>query len=101
MEGFAATKNLLLLSLLEEVKSVNHCWRYLDKAWVDLGRRGEGGMNELKMWAVDADNSDALWVSLSGHLTPSSLYMLEAPLTDRPTDRGLCVDLPDTPLKVI
>jgi hypothetical protein len=37
----AATKNLLLLSLLEEVKSVNHCWRYLDKAWVDLGRRGE------------------------------------------------------------
>jgi hypothetical protein len=54
-------------------------------------------MNELKMWAVDADNSDALWVSLSGHLTPSSLYMLEAPLGDR----GLSVDLPGTPLKVM
>ncbi|OLP98478.1 putative peptidase y4nA [Symbiodinium microadriaticum] len=68
LEDTTGTRNYLILSVLEDVKTKLIFWRYKDGAWERLERN----VKEL-------DNSgDDLWVTVSGYTRPTSLFLTTA-----------------------
>lgn len=75
MSSHMSTKNFLALELLDDVKSVQHFWKYEKGVWLDKGQNKDNGLNSVSMWALDSDDSDEFWMSISGYTTPSSLQL--------------------------
>ena len=59
LESWARTQNYLVIELLQDVKSVQHYWKFASSAassspgkrgWQDLGRVSKYGMNSVSQW---------------------------------------------------
>lgn len=92
LKEFEGTRNMLVLSLLDNVKSAVRYWRFNADAvspagvWRELAAEGtaagssEGGesgsMDMVSVWAVDSDETDEMWSVASGFLRPSTLSLV-------------------------
>ena len=77
LEGTTWTRNKLVLNVLDDVKSR---LEVLDPAqgWKATPFTGSGGIGTLDARAVDADDSDDLWLTETGFLTPTTLSLWQA-----------------------
>jgi prolyl oligopeptidase len=77
LDGVAATRDTILLTVLDKVKNRIVELRQAGGAWV---RRevSASGMGALGVSAVDEIESDHYFLTVTDFLTPSSLYLLEA-----------------------
>ena len=74
LEDSTWTKGRLVLNILDDVKSR---LEVLDPAqgWKATPFTGRGGIGTLGVGAVDADDSDDLWLTETGFLTPTTLSL--------------------------
>ena len=74
LEGFTWTRGTLVLNVLDDVKNR---LSVLDPAhgWQATPFTGSVGIGTLGVRAVDADESDALWLTETGYLTPTTLSL--------------------------
>lgn len=75
LEDSCGTRNYLVLSILEDVKTKLMFWEYKDGSWINRGEEGLG-MESCSLAAVEADHSDELWVTVFGYTRPSSLFLM-------------------------
>ena len=77
LDGIAATRGALFLTILDNVKNRVIEWKRVDGRWqrrdVDAP-----GMGALHVSAVDEYDSDQAFLTVTDFLTPSSLYLMEA-----------------------
>ncbi|WP_413674650.1 prolyl oligopeptidase family protein [Massilia cellulosiltytica] len=77
LDGIAATRGALFLTILDNVKNRIIEWQRADGRWqrrdVDAP-----GMGALHVAAVDEYESDHAFLTVTDFLTPSSLYLIEA-----------------------
>lgn len=71
-----ATRNSVLLSLLEDVKSKVLIARHGRDGWTRESL-ADSGMNTLSLAAFDDADSDAFWITTSGYLLPTQLGLGE------------------------
>jgi prolyl oligopeptidase len=82
LDGMAATRNALFLTILDNVKNRIVEWRRADDGW----RRRDvpaPGIGALHVSAVDEYESDQAFLTVTDFLTPSSLYLMEAGSDER------------------
>jgi prolyl oligopeptidase len=82
LDGIAATRGALFLTILDNVRNRIVEWRRTDGAW----RRRDvvaPAMGALHVSAVDDYESDAVFLTVTDFLTPSSLYLMEAGSDER------------------
>lgn len=74
-----ATRTRLVLTLLDDVRNRLVSARPGEGGWTqeDLTVDGVGRFDTLAVRAVDAYDSDALWVNAAGFLTPTTVLMLD------------------------
>ena len=74
LEGTTWTKDKLVLNVLDDVKSR---LEVLDPAqgWKSAPFTGSGGIGTLSARAVESDDSDDLWLTETGFLTPTTLSL--------------------------
>jgi prolyl oligopeptidase len=79
LEGSTWTKNKLVLNVLDDVKSR---LEVLDPAqgWKATPFAGSGGIGTLYARAVESDESDDLWLTETGFLTPTTLSLWKSGL---------------------
>lgn len=83
LEGFTATKNRLAVSYMDNVLTRLQLWSYdsgggsASSPWEKFGPAVGLGTDSFSVSALDGDESDAVWVTRSGYLTPSTLYVEE------------------------
>ena len=78
LEGSTETRNYLVLACLENVVTECRFWRYADGAFtLERQLKGEVGLSP-SFSAVDAESSDALWVTSDGYTQPTTLALAEA-----------------------
>jgi len=75
LEASCGTRNFLVLTILEDVKTKLMFWEYKDGAWINRGVEKGLGMESVSLSAVEADHSDDLWVTVFGYTRPSSLFL--------------------------
>jgi prolyl oligopeptidase len=77
LDGIAATRAALFLTILDNVKNRIIEWQRVDGRWQ---RRAVDapGMGALHVSAVDEYDSDLAFLTVTDFLTPSSLYLMEA-----------------------
>ena len=77
LASFAVTRNYVLVEELDNVRDRVYELSYRNGLWtrrkVDLPQFGD-----ISIAAVDRDESDSYWVTLTDFLTPSSLFLAEA-----------------------
>ncbi|MFJ1468362.1 prolyl oligopeptidase family serine peptidase [Massilia orientalis] len=77
LDGIAATRGALFLTILDNVKNRIIEWQRADGRWqrrdVDAP-----GMGALHVAAVDEYDADQAFLTVTDFLTPSSLYLMEA-----------------------
>jgi prolyl oligopeptidase len=82
LDGIAATRHALLLTVLDKVKNRIVELRHVEGSWqrrdVDAP-----GMGALDVSGVDEFESDAYFLTVTDFLTPSSLYLAEAGSDER------------------
>jgi prolyl oligopeptidase len=77
LDGIAATRAALFLTVLDNVRNRIIEWQRVDGRW----RRRDvdaPGMGALHVSAVDEYDSDQAFLTVTDFLTPSSLYLMEA-----------------------
>ncbi|WP_198120429.1 prolyl oligopeptidase family serine peptidase [Massilia rhizosphaerae] len=77
LDGIAATRGSLFLTILDNVKNRINEWHRADGRW----RRRDvavPGMGALHVSSVDEYASDQVFLTVTDFLTPSSLYLMEA-----------------------
>jgi prolyl oligopeptidase len=78
LEGSAETKTYLILSCLDNVVSEQRFWKY-DGTRFTLERTFKGVMGvSPSVSAVDAQGSDAIWVTSAGYTQPTTLALADA-----------------------
>ena len=73
--GWSATRNHLLLTLLQDVSSRIVVLTRTQTGWDRADLAGAPALHSVNASAVDADESDDYWLSLSGFLTPTTLQL--------------------------
>ena len=85
LEGVATTKNFVILTLLDTVKSKLVFWEYGSTGWVQLSeaeQQLDKEANELasvSVRAVDPDHNDSFWMMVDGFTTPTVSYVVNSP----------------------
>jgi len=82
LDGIAATRTALFLTVLDNVKNRIVEWRRADGHW-RLRDVGAPAMGALHVSAVDEYASDQVFLTVTDFLTPSSLYLMEAGRDER------------------
>ncbi len=72
---FSPTRNHILLNTLDDVRSRVHVLTRDAGAWVRESLPGVPELDTVSAHAVDADTSDDYWMSVTGYLTPTSLFL--------------------------
>ena len=75
LSGWSATKNRLLLTLLQDVSSRIVVLTRSQTGWDQSDLAGAPALHSVNASAVDADENDDYWLSLSGFLTPTTLQL--------------------------
>merc|ERR550514_1224449 len=78
--GFAAARDLVVLRVLDSVRSQLLPFRYTAGGiWEEAsGAAKSGELLDLDAWPVDPLRSDAVWVQRTGFTQPPSLYLAES-----------------------
>ncbi|CAE8640991.1 unnamed protein product, partial [Polarella glacialis] len=82
LKDFDATRNYLVLHILDNVKSKLHFWRWAggDADWVDAGEEPSAVIRGASVQPVDSEESDEYFLSTSSFTQPSSLSLADASL---------------------
>jgi prolyl oligopeptidase len=82
LDGIAATRGALFLTILDNVKNRVIEWKRADGRWQSRDVAAPA-MGALHVSAVDEYESDAVFLTVTDFLTPSSLYLMEAGSDER------------------
>ncbi|MHB2017221.1 MAG: prolyl oligopeptidase family serine peptidase [Candidatus Xenobia bacterium] len=74
LDSYAWTRHHLLLNVLEDVKSRLYVLTPGPHGWTRQPFRGAPLFSSVSASAVDADHSDACWMTVTDFLTPDTLY---------------------------
>lgn len=74
LASYTLTRNHLILNVLEDVKNRIYVMTSTDAGWQKRLLEGAPEIGTVGVRAVDADESDAYWMTSSGYLTPTTLY---------------------------
>jgi prolyl oligopeptidase len=74
LASYTLTRNHLILNVLEDVKNRIYVMTATDLGWQKQPLTGAPEIGTVGLRAVDADESDAYWMTSSGYLTPTTLY---------------------------
>ncbi len=74
LASFTATKDHLLLNVLEDVKNRIYVLTPSEGGWKKQALKGAPSIGTVGVRPVDSDESNAYWMTVSGYLTPTSLY---------------------------
>ena len=74
LASYTLTRNHLILNVLEDVKNRIYVMTATDSGWQKQPLTGAPEIGTVGLRAVDADESDAYWMTSSGYLTPTTLY---------------------------
>lgn len=77
LAGYTITKNHLVLNVLEDVKNRLSVLTPGKDGWTRGGFVGAPAFGTLGVSAVDADESDAVWLTATDYLTPTTLSLAE------------------------
>lgn len=77
LAGTAWTKDHLVLNVMEDVKNKLSVLTPGDGAWASKPLAGAPSMGTVSVAAVDADDSDAVWITANDYLTPSTLAIAD------------------------
>lgn len=77
LASVTATKNYFVLNVLDNVKNRLSVMKHDGRAWQKSDFVGAPKIGTVNVSAVDADESDALWMSYSDYITPSTLALAE------------------------
>lgn len=79
LAGVTLTKSHVVLNILDDVKNRLSVLTHGPKGWVSQPLKvGAGDIGTTSVGAVDKDDSDLLWVTTTGYLTPTTLLMGDA-----------------------
>jgi len=77
LAGFSWTRHHLVLNVLDDVKNRLSVLTPGDKAWKHGEFTGAPGFGTLAVSAVDEDDSDAVWLTATDYLTPTTLSLAQ------------------------
>ncbi len=77
LDGFTWTKSHLVLNVLDDVKSRLSVLTPGAEGWTASKFKGAPQIGTVAVGAVDADDSDALWMTVTDYLTPTTLSLVE------------------------
>lgn len=77
LAGFTWTRNHVVLNVLQDVKSTLSVLTPRDGAWQRGPLTGAPDIGTVAVSAVDADESDAVWLTATDFLTPTTLSLVE------------------------
>ena len=79
LAGSSFTKNHLVLNVLDDVKNRISVLTHGKDGWTSQPLKvGASEIGTTSVGAVDADESDLLWVTTTGYLTPTTLMLADA-----------------------
>ncbi|WP_231691167.1 prolyl oligopeptidase family serine peptidase [Aureliella helgolandensis] len=74
LASFSATRDFLVLNVLEDVKNRLYVMKPTAAGWQKSALRGAPQIGTVGVSAVDSDHSNAYWMTSSDYLTPTTLY---------------------------
>jgi prolyl oligopeptidase len=77
LDSFSATKDYLLVNVMEDVKNRVLVLKQSAGKWTTVPLQGAPQIGTVAISAVDADESNAYWLTSSDFLTPNTLYLGE------------------------
>lgn len=77
LSGYVFTRNHLVLQILEDVRTRIEVLTPSPEGWSRRPLPVASELDQVHIWAVDAYESDAYWMTVTGYLTPSSLHLGE------------------------
>ncbi|MFC3815108.1 prolyl oligopeptidase family protein [Lysobacter sp. GCM10012299] len=77
LAGFSWTRHHLVLNVLDDVKNRLSVLTPDDKTWKHGEFTGAPGFGTLAVSAVDEDDSDAVWLTATDYLTPTTLSLAQ------------------------
>ena len=77
LAGVAWTQNHVVLNVLDDVKNRLQVLTPGAKGWEKSDFVGAPAFGTIAVGAVDADESDALWMTVTDYLTPTTLSLVE------------------------
>ncbi len=78
LAGFSWTRNYLILNVLEDVKNMLTVLTPGTSGWSRRPLQGVPEFGTVSARAVDSDESDTLWLTVTDYLTPTSLLLGDA-----------------------
>ena len=83
LAGATLTRNHVVLNVFEDVKNRISVLSHGDRGWTSRPLKvGDGAIGTTSVGAVDADESDLLWVTTTSYLTPTTLMLADASAPD-------------------
>jgi prolyl oligopeptidase len=89
LDGFAVTKSALLLSVLDNVKNRVIELRHGEQGWTHRPVEAPS-MGSIGVQALDHVDSDQYFMTVTGFLTPTTMYLCEAGSDEREPVKSLC-----------
>jgi prolyl oligopeptidase len=77
LAGYTWTKSHLVLNVLEDVKSTLSVLTPTDGGWKRSAFAGAPAIGTVAVSAVDEDDSDAVWLTATDFLTPTTLSLVQ------------------------
>ncbi|GIW96724.1 MAG: prolyl oligopeptidase [Pirellulaceae bacterium] len=77
LASFSPTRNYVLINAMEDVKNRIYVASREESGWELTRLDGAPGIGTVSVSAVDADESDAYWMTVTDFLTPTTLYLGE------------------------
>ncbi|MES2858826.1 MAG: prolyl oligopeptidase family serine peptidase, partial [Pseudomonadota bacterium] len=77
LAGYTWTKNHLVLNVMEDVKNRLSVLTPGASGWASSAFVGAPAIGNVGVGAVDDDTSDALWMTVTDYLTPTTLSIIE------------------------
>jgi prolyl oligopeptidase len=77
LAGYTWTKSHLVLNVLEDVKSTLSVLTPADGGWKRSAFAGAPAIGTVAVSAVDEDDSDAVWLTATDFLTPTTLSLVQ------------------------
>ncbi|MCA9192209.1 MAG: S9 family peptidase [Planctomycetales bacterium] len=74
LDSFSPTKDYVLLNVLEDVKNRLYVLKEEPNGWQRSSLKGVPEFGTISAGAVDADDSNAYWLTSSDYITPTTLY---------------------------
>jgi len=75
LAGMSFTRNHLVLNVLDDVKNRLFVLTHRDTGWTRRPLTGVPEFGTVSARAVDADESDAIWLTVTDYLTPTTLLL--------------------------